>query len=304
MFFLTGIFLLSCEKDRIARPEFDARTDSDTYGAGEEITFHFSGDAQNIAFWSGEQGHIYANKDRTAEQGVIQTVQFTSVAGAGTQNNNLSVLVSTDFNGTYDAANLAKATWTDITARVVLSSTATSGAGSSTSSGAVDISDFGSADNKPVYFAFRYVSVSDTRKPRQWTISAFNVINRLADGTANNVVASLSSAGFRGINVQDESCQWALSPTALAPTSMTLVPGDAGAPANEDWVVSAPIKLNTVSLADYGVSVISISTLTTTNSFTYTYTAPGIYKVTFYAFNEDLHHLKSIIKELTVTVTP
>ncbi|MGV8095351.1 MAG: DUF5017 domain-containing protein [Mangrovibacterium sp.] len=302
MFLLTGIFWSSCE-DRIEMPEFDVWTDSDTYAAGEGITFHFSGDPQNIAFWSGELGHTYANKDRTAEQGVIQTVQFTSLAGTGTQNNNLSFLVSTDFNGTYDAANLAKATWTDITDRAVLSSTTTSGAGTSTSSGAVDISDFGGTDD-PVYFAFRYVSESDDRQPRTWTISAFTVINQLADGTVNTVVSSLANAGFKGINVQDETCQWTFSPNELNPTSMSFIPGEAGSPANEDWAVSVPVNINKVSLVDYGESVISISTLTTTTSFTYTYESAGVYQVTFYAFNKDLDHLKGLVKELIITVTP
>ncbi|MDD4190264.1 MAG: DUF5017 domain-containing protein, partial [Mangrovibacterium sp.] len=260
MFLFTGLFLSSCENS-MEMPEFDVWTDSDTYAAGEEITFHFSGNPQHIVFWSGEQGHVYANRDRISEQGVVQTVEFTSLAGAGTQNDNLSVLVSTDFNGTYDTANLAKATWTDITDRAVLSSTATSKAGKNTSSGAINISDFGSAEDKPVYFAFRYTSVSDTRQPRQWTISTFKIINELADGTVNTVISGLSDGGFKGINVQDETCQWTLDPDHLNPSSMTFIPGGIGSPANEDWVVSVPIKLNTVSLVDYGESVISISTL-------------------------------------------
>jgi hypothetical protein len=432
MLLLTGIFLSSCE-DYIDMPEFDVWTDSDTYAAGEEITFHFSGDPQNIAFWSGEPGHIYANKDRTSEQGAIQTVQFTSLAGEGAQNDNLSFLISTDFNGTYDAANLAAATWTDITDRAILPATLsdidmtfaktqqltvtnhgdyydltttgtdpyiqfskigvslgsssnstlefeyksavsitdlqifyapplqeassfkpadlavasdwtsrsislataisagwgddpddylrfdwgkTSGknfqirnikihipAGSSTSSGAIDISDFGGTDD-PLYFAFRYVSESDTRQPRTWAINAFEVINHLADGTENTVVSSLANAGFKGINVQDETCQWTFLPDNLNTTSMIFVPGAAGSPANEDWAVSLPVNINKVSLVDYGESVISISTLTTTTSFTYTYESAGVYRVTFYAFNEDVDHLKSLVKELTITVTP
>lgn len=425
----TGIFLSSCE-NRMEMPEFDVWTDSDTYAVGEEITFHFSGDPQNIAFWSGELGHIYANRDRTSEQGAIQTVEFTSLTGEGAQNDNLSFLVSTDFNGTYDAANLAKATWTNITDRAILfipdiymtfvrlnqltvtdygdyydlTTTGTdpyiqfspigvslsspnitlefeyksavsitdlqifyapplqearsfnpanlavasdwtshsislapaisagwgavptdylrfdwgraSGknfqirnikihipAGSSTSSGTIDISDFGGTDD-PVYFAFRYVSESDNHQPRTWMIGAFSVINHLADGTVNTVVARLAHAGFKGINVQDETCQWTFLPDELNPTSMIFVPDEAGSPANEDWAVSVPVNLNKVSLVDYGESVISISAITTTSSFTYTYEAAGVYRVTFYAFNEDVDHLKGLVKELIITVTP
>lgn len=299
-----GIFLISCEKQRINTPQLDIQTDAATYKVGQEVIFKFIGNAVNIVFWSGEKGHIYANRDRTVEQGVLQTVQFTSLAGAGTQNNNLSVMVSTDFNGTYDTTNIAKATWSDITSRAVLSSNATSGAGASTSSGAVNITDFGNVNNKPVYFAYHYVAPSNTLKPRQWTISTFTVVNTLADGTVNNVVANLANAGFQGINVRDTAYQWAFTPTVLNPTSMTIIPGNVGAPANEDWAISVPVKLNTVSLVDYGVPVISITTLSPPTSYTYKFTVAGTYKVTFYAFNEDLNDTKGIVKELTINVTP
>ncbi len=303
LFFL-GLFFFSCEKQKIDAPNFDVRTDAVTYKVGQQVTFNFTGNPQNIVFWSGEKGHIYANRNRTSEQGVLQTVQFTSQAGAGTQNNNLSVLVSNDFNGTYDAASIAKATWTDITSRAVLSSNATAGAGASVSSGAVNITDLGSADDKPVYFAFHYLSPSNALIPRQWTISAFTVVNKLTDGTSNNVVANLSNAGFQSVDVQNATYQWALTPNALSPTSMTLTAGGAGTAANEDWVVSAPVKLNTVSLVDYGVSVISLSTISPPKSYSYVFTSAGTYKVTFYAFNQDVDDLKSVVKELTITVTP
>lgn len=302
--FFTGIFLFSCEKRIIESPQFDVQTDSTSYKKGNAVIFNFKGNAHNIVFWSGEKGRNYAYKDRTVEQGVLQTVQFTSLAGAGTQNSNLAVMVSSDFNGTYDTTNIVKATWTDITSRAVLSSNATSGAGTSISSGAVDITDLGSADNKPVYFAFRYLSPSNTLKPRQWTISAFTVVNKLADGTANTVVANLANAGFQGINVQNPAYQWAFTPTVLNPTSMTIIPGGIGAPVNDDWAISVPIKLNTVSLVDYGLPVISITTLSPPTSYSYLFAVAGTYKVTFYAFNEDLNDTKDIVKELTITIRP
>ena len=77
-----------------------------------------------------------------------------------------------------------------------------------------------------------------------------------------------------------------------------------GAPANEDWAISAPVKLNKVSLVDYGTSVTSISTLSPPNNFIYKFTAAGTYKVVFYAFNEDVNDTKGLTKELTITITP
>lgn len=302
--FFMGIFLFSCEKRIIESTQFDVQTDSISYKKGQPVIFNFKGNAHNIVFWSGEKGHIFANRNRTIEQGVLQTVQFTSLAGAGTQNSNLAVMVSSDFSGTYDTTNIVKATWTDITSRAVLSSTATSGAGTSISSGAVNITDLGNVNNKPVYFAFHYISQFNTLIPRQWTISAFTVVNTLADGTANTVVANLANAGFQGINVRDLTHQWAFTPNILNPTSMTIVPAGAGAPINDDWAISVPVKLNTVSLADYGVPVISITTLSPPTSYSYLFTVAGTYKVTFYAFNEDLNDTIGIVKELTITIRP
>jgi len=302
--FFMGIFLFSCEERILETAQFDVQTDSTSYKKGKAVIFNFKGNAHNIVFWSGEKGHNYTYKNRTVEQGVLQTVQFTSLAGAGTQNSNLAVMISSDFNGTYDTTNIVKATWTDITSRAVLSSNATSGAGASTSSGAVNITDLGSADNKPVYFAFHYVSPSNTLIPRQWTISAFTVVNTLADGTANTVAANLANAGFQGINVRDPTHQWAFTPTVLNPTSMTIIPGGVGAPVNDDWAISVPLKLNTVSLVDYGVPVISITTLSPPTSYSYLFTVAGTYKVTFYAFNEDLNDTNGIVKELTITIRP
>jgi hypothetical protein len=304
--FIMGVFLYSCEKRIIDTPNFDVQTDATSYKVGQEVNFKFTGDAKNIVFWSGEKGKNYGYKDRTEEKGVLQTITFTTQAGAGTQNTNLAILLSSDFNGTYDSTSIAKATWVDITGRSQLSSTATAAAGAAKLS--IDtITNLGNAENKPVYFAFRYVSQPNTLIPRKWTVSTFTVVNTLADGTVSTVIPSFNIAWFTGINKNDTTYQWRISP---AKTSMKLgnFAGTSappmGAPANEDWAISAPVKLNKVSLVDYGTSVTSISTLSPPNNFIYKFTAAGTYKVVFYAFNEDINDTKGLTKELTIAITP
>ncbi|RZM24195.1 MAG: DUF5017 domain-containing protein, partial [Pedobacter sp.] len=110
---LYGISLVSCKRNEIVTPEFNVSTDKETYKVDEEVTFNFSGDPQNIVFWSGERGKSYANRERTQEKGV-PVLRFMTAAGAGTQSNNLSVLVSSNFSGAYDAQSIANATWTEI----------------------------------------------------------------------------------------------------------------------------------------------------------------------------------------------
>jgi hypothetical protein len=304
--FCLGLALFSCERQDVQAPQFDVQVDSTTYKVGQEITFKFSGNAQNIIFWSGEKGKNYAYRNRTSEKGIVQTFTFVSQAGAGTQNDNLSVLVSTDFSGTYDSTSVYKATWKDITTRAILSPTTTSAAGASKWSGLVNILDVDTL-NKPVYFAFKYKSAANGLIPRQWTITTDTITNTLADGTINKVVQGFQSTWFTGINMNDSTYQWRVSP---ARTSMkfgnfaqTLAP-PAGAPANEDWAISAPIKLNTVLLVDYGTPVTSISTLSPSSIYKYIFKTAGTYKVVFYAFNADINTKKEVVKELTIVVKP
>lgn len=298
------VILLACEKREIEALEFNIQTEGSTYKVGQEVTFKFSGNAANIVFWSGEKGRNYANRNRSTEKGVLQTLQFTSVAGAGMQNDNLSVKISKDFNGIYDAANVAKASWIDITSKAILSpNPATGQAGASTASGAINISDLATDQDIPLYFAFRYASASNTLKPRQWAISNFIINNTLADGTVSNVVANLSNAGFKVIDVQNPLFQWAFTPNTVNPTAITMTAGNAGEAVNEDWIVSVPVKLNKVALADYGIPIISLTTLSPPKEYKYAFPTPGTYKVVFHAFNQDVVKKNEITKEITITIT-
>lgn len=65
LFFLI-LLLAGCDKDlKITAPEFEVTTDAPTYKAGEEITFIFTGQADNISFYSGEPGSDYAHKNKS-----------------------------------------------------------------------------------------------------------------------------------------------------------------------------------------------------------------------------------------------
>ena len=58
------LLLAGCDKDlKITAPEFEVTTDAPAYKAGEEVTFVFTGQADNISFYSGEPGADYANRE-------------------------------------------------------------------------------------------------------------------------------------------------------------------------------------------------------------------------------------------------
>lgn len=123
------------------------------YKAGEPVTFKISGDADNIVFYSGEVGHEYGLRDRQFADNDLM-VDFVSFTDKSTGiHPNFQILLSSDFNGVYDAENVAAATWTDVTGDFALPSKTST----NTPSGEVNLKKYVGEDNDNlVYLAFRY----------------------------------------------------------------------------------------------------------------------------------------------------
>ena len=196
---LSGILLASCNKEiEIAAPDFEVTTEATTYKAGQEIIFNIKGgESHNISFYSGTATNDYAFKDgRIIDvKGAGATMAFQTSVQLGTQVNQLSVLVSTDFNGNYsDLASVKAGTWTDITNRFAL--------GTGTAflvSGTKDITDL-MVDGKPIYFAFKYVTKPQSTNglARSWYIQSFSVVSKaLLDNTIPLKLTDQVNAGFR-----------------------------------------------------------------------------------------------------------
>lgn len=176
---------MACSKKNDVKPvTFDVTstkngTTTTSFSTQDTVQFNFTGNPDMITYFSGETGKRYEFKDRTNATGIPQ-LQFNTIRATGAQTNSLSLLVSTDFKGivantiygilTRDTAttnaNIASATWTDITSRATLST----GATAAVSSGVVDLSDF-LTQAKPVYIAFKYNATAGTIQ-NKWTISA------------------------------------------------------------------------------------------------------------------------------------
>jgi hypothetical protein len=96
------------------------------------------------------------------------------------------------------------------------------------------------------------------------------------------------------------------NPTAVWTPYVPFVPGAAdNDPASETWAVSAPINFTSVNLGpDYSTGIkigIAASTLI---SYPYTYALPGTYKAVFVGFNASIDESKTVVKEISLTITP
>lgn len=277
--------LASCNKTlKVDSVSLDVTTASTSYNAGDTVNFMFKGQPDMITFYSGEPGHNYLYRDRTTAEGKVQ-VQFTSDAQYGTQDSTLQLLVSTDFNGNYDSADIYKATWTDVTNQAALST------GSDTASGIIDLSA-DTAANKPIYFAFKYTGDTGSTQ-KTWTITNFQMNLLLADSSITSI-ANMANAGWNAVNIKNSAAVWSISSSQLR-----IAGGNASAAANEDWVITSPLITDQV-LPDVGIAIKNITALLP--GYSYVYAKPGSYNAVFVATSATADGVKSLVKTVDLTI--
>ncbi|MRG45800.1 DUF5017 domain-containing protein [Chitinophaga sp. SYP-B3965] len=298
---LAGLALMAvaCSKTlETTAPTFQVRidparlvADTFTYKVGDTTQFLFSGDADNIAFYSGEPGKSYANRKASFKLGKV-TLSFSTKAEFGTQTNTLQVLATNKLTA-LDSATVVNANWTNITSKAALSTSATV-----VNSGTIDLTDQVSGEKDSLFIAFKYSGVTGSTQ-RTWTITNYVVNNVLADQTfaVSNLTTDVSFWIRYGNVWNPASARW----TATA-TDLKLTGGAAAAPTNTSWIISRPLYVGQIS-PDVSVAVKSITDAVKTG-YPYKYTVPGVYKATFVAFNRTLDEEKSVIKEVIIKVIP
>ncbi|MFC3197715.1 DUF5017 domain-containing protein [Parapedobacter deserti] len=282
-------FSVSCTKDEVEWPtDFDVKTEKNVFIVDEPVEFLLSGNPNFVIFYSGENGKKYENANRTKADGQ-QIINFETSAQNGNQVNSLALMISSDFSGTYNAQGVKSATWTDITSRATLSMGT-----ANVKSGDVDISDFASEDQ--VYIAFKFTGEASSTSPqRQWTIRNFTLHNNLTDGTVYPIFANISAPNWLAVNVLNPAVGWA-TPSA---TQLSINGGPVNTPDNEDWIISSAVGLRNIT-PDRATLVRDMTTRS--NSFSYQFSTPGKYTVTFVGINHTVYGERSQVREINLEI--
>lgn len=349
--FLFGFFLLlnvGCEKEIAVdnAPDFQVTTENSSYAVGEEILFNVSGFAEIISFYSGEVGNDYAFKDgRVADVSNSGAVlSFNNAVQNGSQENQLSILISTDFDGdTSSLASVQSATWIDITDSFDLASSS-----SFIPSGELDISQY--TETNPVYIAFRYITEPQMENgdARQWMIENFKITTREPVYDDRLSILSQNEIGFF---VVDEDRENNPSRTSATATRLSILghtyadpndpiydpenpifdpenpiydpdsdvydptierpeyePYDPDNPYNdprrETWVVTKPIFTDEVDLGPDWSEGIRGIRDQKLVEFSYSYSKPGSYTAVFVGKNATIDEEKEEIQEIPITIVP
>lgn len=229
----------SCDKDLKvdAAPDFDVSVASTSVKAGEEVLFNFSGYADNISFYTGEPRREYNFKDsHIAEMGYKgATLSFNTGVTGGTQEDQLSVLISNNFNGDYSSLSSIKAAnWTDITDSLKLAENATFVA-----SGAIDISRF-TETGGPVHVAYKYLTRPQLENGlvRTWMIENF-AVNSIE--TYNNSTLPFINQVFAAFTIIDQDPENTPSRSTKTTTRLSLRGNDFEDPNGPKYDPTNPI---------------------------------------------------------------
>jgi hypothetical protein len=283
-------------------PNFEVSVDKETFKVNEEVTFNFKGDAGIISFYSGEIGHDYNFKDgRIVEAGDVSLSFRTSqVIASGTQINQFSIWVLTDFNRDYsDFSNVQLSAKEDISDRLLLAT------GSAyRESGQANITDLIPKDDKPIYIGFKYVTLPQATNgtARQWFLQ--NLLVNSITSIGNITLADMSNAGFQ---IVDQSAGGLKSRSRIEATRLLLhghefnVNND---PQSENWIITKPIYGGSFDKGPDRPVAIKGNSEDRLSQYNYVYSQPGKYTVYFIASNTNINESKQVIRKVDITIEP
>jgi len=301
------VIISSCSKPDCKKAELDVYVEDIEYRVGDPIFFDIKSNSDNIVFYScvayGDTLSEYKYKDgRQVTIGDLKMSFNTKLGTAGTQVNQLQVLVSNDFNGVYSAQNVDAATWTDITSKFNLA----------TSTAVVNSSEYSlnqyTEPGKPLYICFKYIVRPRIayKTSRDVTISEFLITNEGSLGK-HNVTTFIRSGFASETAVLKGNFTPAEGRNVFSSTSIQLRGNTASGTTEEyteAWVISKPINTDILVLgADKSIPLKGYKDLRQ-EAFYYTYYKPGTYTATFVAFNLNEDGRDSVTKQLNITVKP
>lgn len=202
-------------------------------------------------------------------------------------------------NPTKDAETINNRKWTDITAQCNLPSVALT-----TNKAGISLNNY---RGKKVVLAFRYkTEFADDIQP-MWTITNLQVNDTVISTNAKSKTVIAATMGLSPFDMLNLTAPYLSSDAAgvwyiANPASIVMKRTSSGSPLNHDWLISKPIEVakgvNTVS----PVSFVKNATKDV-DSYSYKFTTPGEYVITFYASNANYKRQESTEKKIRVIIT-
>lgn len=295
---------IACAKVEVDRPQFEVTTEKYTVAPGEDVTFRFTGDPDQITFYSGEKLNDFAYRDGRVVSVSNLFASFQTNVRYGSQPDLLSAWLSTDYNGGGTIEDVRNATWSDeLTRQFVFAphSQNSNSTADAVSSGELDLNS-AVEEGKPLYLAFRYKKKPDSEggTQRNWFIRAFSVKAETILGS--NEIVGTKSLGlvFDENATTDELKTSYLEPDI--PRWTVRAPSALGNLNVEVWLITPPIDMSDINVGpDRGIPIKGFRDLKM-EEYTYRYKEPGTYIAAFAATNSNIYGEDQVVRKITIEV--
>ena len=290
----------------VVSDHFAVNASSTKVGAGSSVEFTFTGNADEVVFWSGEEGHDYENRNNGGSVGADVTMSFLTYLQAGAQSAPLSLKSSTDFTGEATEAAILAATWKDISDRFTFCTdyspqVSPANTDSFTPSGTGNVSDIFGEGNKAYLCFFYHVDAFDSglnNGRTQAYVSGVNITSTL-DGSTGVLYSQTQDnvTVIPGVSYDEDKTKPSISASYVRFTS-TFKPTDV----RNAYLLLPEIERATMSLSpDSGVALTDTEGKVP-SGWSYTFAAPGTYHVVFVYKYTSVSGVKEEISEFTIEV--
>lgn len=306
--------LSGCDRDGVDDVEFGVRIENDInqVRVGQPVTFLFDGNAEYISFFSGENGNNYAHITRDSIDITGLQLDCTIKQQYTDKEYRLKEMIhayiSQDFSGVYDLEHIQQASWEKISGseynQIIVPLTAVESTEEVSSS--IDLSDYKQA---PFYIAFQYNAPKRTDVPASSGSGRYVVAPRI---DVNPLSLEKTTVEGDRIVWDNPSTDWGFrvvyekstqeSNYSVNDGGLLFQPQQNKEHTDEDvivWMVSRLIQPWEVE-PDRGLPIKSMESYLP--SYTYIYSKPGQYQLTFIATNATLWESDRIVKQMTLTV--
>lgn len=317
LFLILPIFAFyACEKFEDDKLEFDVTATHVEVNVGEPVIFNITGNAEQISFYSGENGHNYDFKDVLETDDIKKVLfSFRSHYPAVGRTIEQDVLISSNFSGNYNYNDVLEAKWDTITNRFSFGPYGpwTNLYGPNwTKSGIVDISEY--ILNQPYFYLAHRVKyeggnhLTGGNSGRTFRLDSYSLVGELSNGEYVKMASSARDMGFTFVHKYINSHQGVMDNSATKLESTTLLRLDYYSAAseyfkmdNDLWAISKYFS-NTHKYGSGKTIPIKGYTDIPINSYSHYYQHPGNYKVVFIGSTINSKNKKSVTKEINVTV--
>ncbi len=300
------VSMVACTKTTIDAPnDFTVFVSNATYSVNDTVVFTITGNPDFITFYSGLPHSKYQFATDTSMQADSSVLSFSTLGTAANSStqpwsaNNISLLYSTNFSGVMDSSNIRNANWIDISSKASLANGATT-----VPSGSIRVDSLVSG-TAPLYLAFRYISdtAKTTYKSRKWVLSVYNLKSYFKD-TVYTQANNFTGGGFYTASLANPFNAWVYGNVSSLTQTLTFNAPAVGSLPDEDWAISRPYTFSQYP-PDLGIVIKNISqSHFSTYKMTQNYTTPGTYIATFIARNQNNGDYKTVVRQVTLTITP